>query len=65
MALLPETAEVSIGYLPLTQENIAMVALQTLGDTYGWGGMLDAEDCTGKIRTIYACFGLSVLEEIH
>lgn len=60
MALLPETAEVSIGYLPLTQENIAMVALQTLGDTYGWGGMLDAEDCSGMIRTIYACFGLHI-----
>ena len=60
MALLPETAEVSIGYLPLTQENIAMVALQTLGDAYGWGGMLDVEDCSGMIRTIYACFGLHI-----
>lgn len=60
MALLPETAGVSVGYLPLTQENIAMVALQTLGDAYGWGGMLDAEDCSGMIRTVYACFGLHI-----
>ena len=60
MALIPETADVSVGYLPLTEENIAMVALQTLGDAYGWGGMMDVEDCSGMIRTIYACFGLHI-----
>ena len=60
MALLPETAKVSVGYLPLTMENIAMVALQNLGDAYGWGGMMDVEDCSGLIRTIYACFGLEI-----
>ena len=60
MALLPETAKVSVGFLPLTMENIAMVALQNLGDAYGWGGMMDVEDCSGLIRTIYACFGLEI-----
>ena len=60
MALLPETAKVSVGYLPLTLENIAMVTLQNLGDAYGWGGMMDVEDCSGLIRTIYACFGLEI-----
>ena len=60
MALLPETAEVSVGFLPLTMENIAMVALENLGDAYGWGGMMDVEDCSGMIRTIYACFGLEI-----
>ena len=60
MALLPETAKVSVGYLPLTMENIAMVALRNLGDAYGWGGMMDVEDCSGLIRTIYACFGLEI-----
>ena len=60
MALLPETAKVSEGYLPLTMENIAMAALQNLGDAYGWGGMMDVEDCSGLIRTIYACFGLEI-----
>ena len=60
MALLPETANVSAGFLPLTMENIAMVALQNLGDAYGWGGMMDVEDCSGLIRTIYACFGLEI-----
>lgn len=60
MALLPETAKVSVGFLPLTMENIAMVALQNLGDAYGWGGMMEVEDCSGMIRTIYACFGLEI-----
>ena len=43
MALIPETAKVSEGYLPLTKENIAMVALGNLGDAYGWGGIMDVE----------------------
>lgn len=60
MALIPETAKVSEGYLPLTQENIAMVALNNLGDAYGWGGMMDVEDCSGLVRTVYSCFGLKI-----
>lgn len=60
MALIPETADVSLGYLPLTTENIAKAALVNLGDAYGWGGMLEVEDCSGLVRTIYACFGLDI-----
>ena len=60
LALIPETAKVHIGYLPLTMENIAMVSLNQLGDAYGWGGMLDVEDCSGMVRTVYSCFGLEV-----
>ena len=60
MALIPETAKVSVGYLPLTEENIAMVMLCNLGDAYGWGGMMGVEDCSGLIRTVYACFGLHI-----
>ena len=60
MALIPETAKVSVGYLPLTMRNIAMAALESLGDAYGWGGMMDVEDCSGMIRTVYRCFGLDI-----
>ena len=60
LALIPETAQVSVGYLPLTMRNIAMVALDSLGDAYGWGGMLDVEDCSGMVRTVYSCFGLDI-----
>ncbi|MBR6522571.1 MAG: SH3 domain-containing protein [Oscillospiraceae bacterium] len=60
MALIPETAKVNVGFLPLTTENIAMVTLQNLGDAYGWGGMMGVEDCSGMVRTVYACFGLEI-----
>ena len=60
MALIPETAQVSVGYLPLTEENIAMVVLNSLGDTYGWGGMMDVEDCSGMVQTVYSCFGVTI-----
>jgi cell wall-associated NlpC family hydrolase len=28
------------------------------GDRYGWGGDLQANDCTGIVREIYRCFGI-------
>lgn len=61
-ALIPEhyAGYVSIGYLPLTQANIARVALSMLGENYGWGGMLGSSDCSGYIRNIYKCFGLEL-----
>lgn len=59
-ALVPQNVDASIGYLPLTKENIAHVAMKHLGDAYGWGGMLNVDDCTGLIGTIYSCFGLEV-----
>ena len=48
------------GYLPLTRRNILHTAFSMLGDAYGWGGMLAAEDCSGYIRDIYRCFGLEL-----
>ena len=59
-ALIPETAPVSEGYLPLTKRNIAKVMLSNLGDAYGWGGMMGVEDCSGLIRQVYHCFGLEL-----
>lgn len=60
LALIPETAQVSEGYLPMTQRNIVTIALRTLGDPYGWGGMMESEDCSGLVRLVYECFGLDV-----
>ncbi len=60
LTLFSEHKKVSEGYLPLTQENIAEVALSALGNTYGWGGSLDSTDCSGYIRNIYKCFGLEL-----
>lgn len=60
LALIPETADVSEGYLPMTQRNIVRIAMANLGDAYGWGGMMDVEDCSSLVRLIYECFGLDV-----
>ena len=59
-ALIPQHAGVSVGYLPLTKRNILRTAFRALGETYGWGGMLKADDCSGYIRGVYRCFGLEL-----
>ena len=59
-ALLNARAPVSEGYLPLTAANIAKTAFSALGNAYGWGGMMDNEDCTSYLRNVYACFGLDL-----
>ncbi len=60
LCLIAEHAEVSVGYLPMTQENIMKAAFAVLGDAYGWGGMMLADDCSGYVRSIYKCFGLEL-----
>ena len=60
LGLIGENRKVSEGYLPLTAENIMMVAMNQLGDTYGWGSMLQSDDCSGFCRDVYACFGLDL-----
>ena len=60
LCLIAEHAEVSVGYLPMTQANITKVAFAVLGDAYGWGGMMLADDCSGYVRSIYKCFGLEL-----
>ena len=59
-ALISSHHNVSVGYLPLTKKNILKVAFSCLGDRYGWGGMLNAMDCSMYTRSIYRCFGLEL-----
>lgn len=60
MAMIGMHNNVSVGYLPFTQRNILDVAFSCLGDRYGWGGMLDAMDCSLYTRSIYKCFGFEL-----
>ena len=60
LALIAASEQVNEGYLPLTAANIADVALRSLGQMYGWGGMLEANDCSGYVRDVYKCFGLEL-----
>ena len=60
MALISQNRDVSEGYLPLTTNNILRLAFSMLGDTYGWGAMLNSVDCSAFVRDVYACFGLTL-----
>lgn len=60
LALISEHHKVSVGYLPLTEQNISEVAFSALGNIYGWGGSLSSDDCSGYVRNIYKCFGLEL-----
>lgn len=60
LCLIGENRKVSEGFLPLTTSNIVMVAMNQLGDIYGWGGQMGSEDCSGYVRDVYKCFGLEL-----
>lgn len=57
-ALLPRSAGVSQGYLPLTPANLLSQAFKFLGERYGWGHRYNARDCSGFVSEIYRSFGL-------
>ena len=60
LTLISEHKKVCAGYMPLTKENISKVVLSALGNTYGWGGSLYSDDCSGYMRNVYKCFGLEL-----
>ncbi len=60
LALVSAKAGVHEGYLPLTTRNVITVAFNMLGETYGWGGMLSSNDCSGYMTDVYKCFGLEL-----
>ncbi|MBR5229066.1 MAG: SH3 domain-containing protein [Firmicutes bacterium] len=60
LTLISESKKVSEGYLPMTKANISSVAFNALGNTYGWGGSMLSDDCSGYVRNIYKCFGLEL-----
>lgn len=60
LTLISEHEKVHEGYLPLTKANIATVAFAALGNTYGWGGSLYSDDCSGYMRNVYKCFGMEL-----
>jgi len=60
LTLISEHKKVSEGYIPLTKANISKVVFSTLGNTYGWGGSLYSDDCSGYMRNVYKCFGMEL-----
>ena len=57
-ALISANRDVNIGYLPYTRANVVKQAFKSLGNRYGWGGMLDSQDCSSFVREVYLTFGL-------
>ena len=58
--LIPVSDDVVVGVLPFTSANVVRETFKLLGDRYGWGGDLQANDCTGIVREIYSVFGFIV-----
>ncbi|MBO4897715.1 MAG: SH3 domain-containing protein [Clostridia bacterium] len=57
-ALISENRDVNIGFLPYTTGNVVAQAYKSLGDRYGWGGMMLSQDCSSFVREVYLCFGI-------
>ena len=60
LTLISEHKKVYAGYMPLTKKNISKVVFSALGNTYGWGGSLNSDDCSGYMRNVYKCFGMEL-----
>ena len=60
IALISQGKDVNVGYLPLTSANVLKLSFSYLGNTYGWGGMLDSVDCSAYVRNVYKCFGFEM-----
>lgn len=59
-ALVPLTADASVGYLPLTAGGIIRQAFKFLGERYGWGHGYDGRDCSGFVSEVYRSFGVDL-----
>ena len=55
--MVPVSADVCVGDLPYTHENVAAQAAKMRGELYGWGGMLGGRDCSALVGDVYRCFG--------
>ena len=60
VALIPANRDVNVGYLPFSVAGILRQAFKCLGNRYGWGGMLNSQDCSGFVGDVYKCFGLEI-----
>lgn len=60
LAMIPLNRGLSVGYLPYTESNIINQAFKSLGNRYGWGGMMNSQDCSSFVREVYRCFGFEL-----
>jgi cell wall-associated NlpC family hydrolase len=55
---LSKGEDVHRGFLPYTQKNAARQAFKMLHQSYGWGEMFGARDCSRFIMDLFATFGI-------
>lgn len=55
---LPKSADVNVGYLPYTSNNILRSAFKFYGMPYGWGGMKNSVDCSSLVFNAYRTVGI-------
>ncbi len=60
LAMIPVSKDVNVGFLPYTRANVLKQVFKMQGDRYGWGGMLEARDCSGMILDLYCSFGFKL-----
>lgn len=49
---------VHYGYMPYTRANLIRESMKFYGAPYGWGGLLESEDCSGLVNDVYRVFGI-------
>lgn len=59
-ALVPYSADVHVGYLPYTAENVLRQGFKLLGDRHGWSGQQKSRDATALVRDVFLSFGFSL-----
>lgn len=57
-AEIPVSADVNLGFLKYTPENVLKQAFKTLGELYGWGGRFNSRDCSSLVSDVFVCFGI-------
>lgn len=57
---VPRKADVSVGYLPYTMNNVIRSAFKFYGMPYGWGGLKDSVDCSSLVFNAYRTVGITL-----
>jgi len=58
--LIPQSEDVSQGYLPYNSKNIIKQAFKLQGERYGWGGEFFSRDCSALVQDIYKTVGIDL-----
>lgn len=57
---VPQSLDVTVGFLEYTPRNVIEQSFKMLGERYGWGGLWGARDCSSYLLDIYQCFGIEL-----